>query len=67
LGHRSYIISDINDKSYGKGMAISEAPVYCANCRSPVRLSIRPSLGVPRRVPLFCSEQYARAYLEDMK
>ena len=40
-----------------------EAPGYCANCGSSVRLSIRPALGVPSRVPLFCSEQCARAYL----
>jgi hypothetical protein len=45
-------------------MAISEAPGYCAHCGNPIRVSIRPSLGgFPDRVPLFCSEQCARAYL----
>jgi hypothetical protein len=48
-------------------MAIAEASVYCANCGSPIRLSIRPALGVPDRVPLFCSEQCARAYLDDLR
>jgi hypothetical protein len=28
-------------------------PLYCANCGSPVRLSIRPSLGVTRGVSCF--------------
>lgn len=42
---------------------ISEARGYCAHCGGQVRLSIRPALGVPSRVPLFCSEQCARAYL----
>lgn len=47
-------------------MAITEAPAYCANCGNPVKLSIRPSLGVPVGVPMFCSEQCARAYLDDL-
>ena len=47
-------------------MAITEATAYYANCGSPVKLSIRPSLGVPDRVPMFCSEQCARAYLDDL-
>jgi hypothetical protein len=41
---------------------ISEAPGYCANCGGQIRLSIRPTI-VPSRVPMFCSEQCARAYL----
>jgi hypothetical protein len=45
-------------------MAISGVLAYCANCGSPIKLSVRPSLGgIPSRVPSFCSEQCARAYL----
>jgi len=64
---RGYITWDINYRDYGQAMSISEAPVHCANCGSPVRLSIVPPLGIPKRVPSFCSEQCARAYLEDLK
>jgi hypothetical protein len=45
-------------------MIISEAPAYCANCGTALRLSIRPNLDmIPKLVPSFCSEKCAREYL----
>jgi hypothetical protein len=45
-------------------MVFLEAPGYCANCGSPIRMAIRPLLDdIPSRVPSFCSEKCAREYL----